>query len=92
MPLVFWLPAVFTPGRFMLAVPSKLTPPIVRAVASLVAVAALPDVEDEVVALPLKDAVIVPALKLPEASRATMVEAVFELVALDVTVKVELPA
>ena len=33
-------------------------------------------------ALPFKVAVIVPALKLPEASRATMVEAVFALVAL----------
>lgn len=40
-------------------------------------------------ALPLKAAVIVPALKLPDASRATIVEAVFRLVALDVTVNVE---
>jgi hypothetical protein len=39
-------------------------------------------------AAPLKVAVIVPALKLPEASLATMVLAVFALVALDVTVKV----
>jgi hypothetical protein len=37
-------------------------------------------------AAPLKVAVIVPALKLPEASRATMVLAVFALVALLVTV------
>ncbi len=35
-----------------------------------------------VVAFPLKVAVIVPALKLPEASRATMVEAVLADVAL----------
>jgi hypothetical protein len=41
-PLVFWFPAAFTPGRVIAAEPSKLTPPIVRAVASLVAVAALP--------------------------------------------------
>ena len=34
-----------------------------------------------VVALPLSAAVIVPAVKLPEASRATIVEAVFALVA-----------
>ena len=34
---------------------------------------------------------IVPALKLPDASRATIVEAVFALVAFEVTVKVELP-
>lgn len=39
-------------------------------------------------ALPLKVAVIVPALKFPDASRATMVLAVLALVALDVTVKV----
>jgi hypothetical protein len=44
-----------------------------------------------VVAFPLKAAVIVPAVKFPDASRATMVEAVFALVALDVTVNVELP-
>lgn len=43
-------------------------------------------------ALPLNAAVIVPALKLPDASRATMVLAVLALVALDVTVKVALPA
>lgn len=58
--------------------------------ATLVAVVA--DVADVAVeALPLKVAVMVPALKLPEASRATMVLAVFALVALDVTVNVELP-
>ncbi len=43
------------------------------------------------VAEPLKVAVMVPALKLPDASRATIVEAVLALVALDVTVNVELP-
>ena len=47
---------------------------------------------DAVEALPLKVAVIVPALKLPEESRATIAEAVFALVALDVTVKVALVA
>jgi hypothetical protein len=41
-PEVFWLPAVLTPGRSMFADPLKLTPPIVRAVWSVVAVAALP--------------------------------------------------
>ena len=41
-----------------------------------------------VVALPLKAAVIVPAEKLPEASRATIVDAVLALVALEVTVNV----
>ena len=44
-----------------------------------------------VVALPDKAAVIVPALKLPEPSRATMAPAVFALVAFEVTVNVELP-
>ena len=51
---------------------------IVPAVVADVAVEALPD----------NVAVIVPALKLPEASRATMADAVFKLVALDVTVNV----
>jgi hypothetical protein len=46
-----------------------------------VAVAALPVVELDVVALPLRLAVIVPALKLPEASRATTLEAVLADVA-----------
>jgi len=43
-------------------------------------------------ALPDSVAVIVPAEKLPEASRATMVEPVFPLVALDDTVNVDPPA
>jgi hypothetical protein len=77
-PEVFWLPAVLTPGRSMFAEPLKLTPPIVRAVCSVVAV----------VALPLNAALTVPALKLPEASRATMVLPVLVFVALEVTVKV----
>ena len=42
-------------------------------------------------AFPLNVAVIVPALKFPEASRATIVEAVLALVAFEVTVKVEEP-
>jgi hypothetical protein len=41
-PLVFWLPAELTPGRSILAEPLKLTPPILRAVANVVAVAAFP--------------------------------------------------
>ena len=43
-------------------------------------------------ALPFNVAVIVPALKLPDASLETMVEAVFAFVALEVTVKVAAPA
>jgi hypothetical protein len=31
-PVVFWLPAVFTPGKLMLAEPLKETPPMVLAV------------------------------------------------------------
>ena len=54
---------------------------------ALVALVALVAVE----ALPFNVAVIVPALKLPEASRATMVLPVFAFVAFDVTVKVALP-
>ena len=60
--------------------PSKLLPvkyvPLVKMLFTL----------DELVALPLKDAVIVPAEKLPEASLATIVETVFALVALEVIV------
>lgn len=87
LPEVFWLPAVLTPGRSMLAVPLNETPPMFLAVCKAVAVAALPVVEPDVVAevaveaLPFKAAVIVPAEKLPEASRATMALAVFALVA-----------
>ena len=44
-----------------------------------------------VVAVPVKLAVIVPALKLPDPSLATIVDDVFALVAFDVTVNVELP-
>ena len=36
-PVVFWLPAVLTPGKLMLAEPLKLTPPMVRAVVRVAA-------------------------------------------------------
>ena len=55
----------------ILAEPLNETPLIVRAVCRVVAV----------VALPLRAAVIVPAEKLPEASRATTLDAVFAEVA-----------
>ena len=55
----------------ILAEPSKLTPLIVRAVCRVVAVVAFPD----------RAAVIVPAEKLPLASRATTLLAVLALVA-----------
>jgi hypothetical protein len=45
-----------------------------------------------VVALPDKAAVIVPALKLPEASRATTLEAVFALVASTANVRAAAPS
>ena len=59
---------------------------IVRPVASAVAVAAFPVVEPDdpltlPVTLPVSAAEIVPALKLPDASRATIADAVFRLVA-----------
>ena len=41
------------------------------------------------VAVPVNDAVIVPALKFPEPSLATIVDTVLALVALDVTVNVD---
>ena len=86
-PEVFWLPAVLTPGRSMLAVPLNETPPMFLAVCRAVAVAALPEVEPDVVAdvavdaLPFRVAVIVPALKFPEPSRSTIWLIVFALVA-----------
>jgi len=43
-PEVSWLPAAFTPGKLIAAVPLNDTPPIVLAVARAVAVAALPEV------------------------------------------------
>jgi hypothetical protein len=86
LPEVFWLPAAFTPGKLMSAEPLKDTPPMLRAVCRVVAVAALPveepeDPETLPVTLPVKFAVIVPAAKLPEVSRATIAEAVLALVA-----------
>jgi len=42
-------------------------------------------------AVPVSDAVIVPALKLPEASLATIVDTVLALVALEVTVNEDAP-
>jgi hypothetical protein len=60
---------------------------VALAVVAVVAVVALvADVAVE--ALPDNVAVIVPAEKLPEASRATIVETVFALVAFEVTVNV----
>ena len=78
LPDVSWLPAALTPGRLILAEPSKLTPPIVLAVSNVVAVEAFPE----------RAAVIIPALKFLLASLHTIVEAVFALVASDVTVNV----
>ncbi len=77
---------------WIVAVPETLAVPLNDALVQLispVAAIVLPVancVADE--AVPVKDAVIVPALKFPEASRATIVEAVFALVALDDTVNV----
>ena len=51
-------------------------PPLLKVAAAVVALAVV-----AVVAFPDRLAVMVPALKLPEASRATMAEAVFALVA-----------
>ena len=80
-----------TRGIVILAEPLNATSLMLRAVWSVVAVAAFPVVLLDVVALPDREAVIVPALKLPEPSRATMAPPVFAFVALEVTVNVELP-
>lgn len=63
-------------SNFVLTSPPKFPAPLI-----LVALVAFPD----------KAAVIVPAVKLPEASRATIVLAVLALVALEVIVKVDAP-
>ena len=42
LPDVSWVPDWLTPGRFIEAVPSNDTPPILRAVSNAVAVSALP--------------------------------------------------
>ena len=74
-------------------VPDAAPVPLLLKVAALVTLPAVVAevAEVAVVALPLNAAVIVPAEKPPEASLETMVETVFALVALEVTVKVEAP-
>ena len=53
-PLVFWLPAVLTPGRSMSAPPLNDTPPIFLAVCNKLAVAELPvQLPDEPDTLPV---------------------------------------
>lgn len=71
-------PLILEPAKEVIKVGSEYDPVVTT---PLVTVAALPD----------KLAVIVPAEKLPEASRATIVLAVFAEVALLVTVNVLLP-
>ena len=46
-PDVFTVPAVFTPGKSIAALPLKFTPPIALVVANIVAVAAFPVHEPE---------------------------------------------
>ena len=75
LPVVFWLPAVLTPGKSISALPLKGTPPIFLVVV-------------KVAALPFNVAVISPAEKLRLASLYTIVLAVLEDVAFDVTVNV----
>jgi hypothetical protein len=84
LPVVFW----FQVG----------TVPVSPEYATLVAVAALPEHDEDVAALPLQEldvvalpdsaAVTVPAVKLPDASRATIVDPVLAEVAFDATVNV----
>ena len=64
------------------AEPSKETPLMLRAVCKVVAVSAFP----------VRAAVIVSALKLPDASRATTLLAVFALVASTAKVRAVLPS
>ena len=72
-PLVFCEPAAFTPGKSILPVPSKDTPPIFLAVANAVAVAAFPVVDpDGPEVLPVTFPVISPAN--PVAVRTPLLE------------------
>ena len=68
-----------------------LTLPFLNSIPSIWLAVVADVAEVAVLALPFNAAVIVPALKLPEPSRATMAPAVFAFVAFDVTVNVELP-
>ena len=67
-PDVLWFPAVFTPGRSILAEPLKDTPPIVLAVAKVVAVLALPvkaPIKPPVAVIVLDATIVVAPLKAP---------------------------
>ena len=64
LPVVFWLPAVLTPGKSISALPLKDTPPMLLDVV-------------KVAALPFNVAVISLAKKSPEPSLATIAELVF---------------
>ncbi len=82
-PVVFWFPAAFTPGKLMFAVPSNDTPPIFLAVAKAVAVAALPvvlpdDPDVLPVTLPVKFPVIVPPAVIAPVATAPVVVNVLE--------------
>jgi hypothetical protein len=86
--------STITPAAIAVALPTDVTSPVRFAL--VVTVAALPVHEPEdpltlPVTLPVSAAVIVPALKLPDASLATIADAVLALVAFDVTVKVAAP-
>ena len=86
--------STITPAAIAVALPTDVTSPV--RLALVVTVAALPVHEPEEpetlpVTLPVNAAVIVPALKLPDASLATTVETVFAEVALLVTVNVAAP-
>ena len=61
---MLWLPAALTPGKFIFAEPSNDTPPIVLAVASFVAVAALPvqEADDPVTEIPQDPVAPVPVV------------------------------
>ena len=72
----------------MLPEPSKLALPVTAPDTAMLRAVVSAAAEVAVVALPLKAAVIVPAEKLPDASRKTVVLPVLRFVALDVTVNV----
>ena len=81
----FPVAAVTKVGKQVVSVPSSATVIVVATVAVALLPVQLPELP---LALPVRFAVIVPALKFPLPSRNTIVEPVFAFVAFDVTVNV----
>lgn len=89
-----YCPAVTAPASASIAACRVVcpVPPLAIATVPVTFPAVVADVADvAVLAFPFSAAVMVPAEKSPDASRATTVDGLLRFVALDVTVKVALP-